>query len=75
MITLQQMTEEMGIVWVSRERERAKHNYNRMNNIDISKREYVNSSIRYAYSCVQQAKVKPKGQVSRSADFLGGRGL
>ena len=75
MITLKQITEEMGEVWVSQVQEQAKHIYHRMENRDLSKREYVNSSVRRAYDSVQQAKVKPKGSLSRSAEFLGGRGL
>ncbi len=75
MITLQQITEEMGDVWVSQVQERAKHIYHRMENRDLSKKEYVNSCVRHAYDCIQQAKIKtPKGKIARSADFLGGRG-
>lgn len=58
MITIERIAEDMGDIWVEREKERARRNYDRMGNRDVSKREYVNASIRHAYACIQQANLR-----------------
>lgn len=76
MITLQQITEEMGDIWIERMKERARHIYRGMKDSDLSRSEYVNSYVRHSYFCVQEAKTRSKkSPLEKSADFLGRMGL
>lgn len=56
MIKIEEIVNAMGDVWVSRVQEKAKHIYDRMQNRDLSKREFINSYVRHTYSLVQEQR-------------------
>ncbi len=64
METIEKITRHMGTAWVEKIKEQATHSYTRLtrdSDRDLSKREYINSCIRHAYVCVQQATNSREG--------------